>query len=83
MLEVESGSDEGKDGALLQSGLGAHMAMVQPDARIVGDECCRPHDGGNELEAVQVAVVLLQRVPMEMRHVHVHLVALQTQTGWD
>ena len=57
------------------------MTMIQPDAWIVGDERGRPHDRRYQLDAVQIAVVLLQSVSMKMRHVHIHLVALQKGTG--
>ena len=55
------------------------MAVVQPDAGVVGDQGRGPHDRRNELEAVQVAAVLGQRVPVEVRRVHIYLVALATQ----
>ena len=57
----------------------AHMAVVQPDAGVVGHQGRGPHDRRNELEAVHVAAVLGQRVPVKVSRVHVYLVALSTQ----
>ena len=55
------------------------MAVVQPDAGVVGHQRRGPHDRRDELEAVQVAAALLQGVAVEVRRMHVYLVALLTQ----